>query len=100
MKRAPCFLPRNAADNRRCVSPREATPIVTVSLGQLKVMSAIEQCHTDPKHLGARIGTTLVPHTWGFALDAGSSSASTLIWPTPMLSLTGSCRCASVSCCS
>jgi hypothetical protein len=28
--RAPYFLPRNAADNRRWVSPREATPIVTV----------------------------------------------------------------------
>ncbi len=75
-----------------------------LSLGQLKVMSAIEQCRSaalgghvlhcpacehdeiaynscrnrhcpkcqasaaDPKHLGARIGATLVLHTWGLAL--------------------------------
>jgi len=82
-----------------------------ISLGQLKIMSAIEQCRSaelgghvlrcpscdhnqiayynksvsyrvlfqaatetlltiaaDPKHLGARIGATLVLHTWGSAM--------------------------------
>ena len=58
-----------------------------VSLEQLKVMSAIENCRTaalgghvarceecaftiaaDPGHLGARVGITSVLHTWGSAL--------------------------------
>src|SRR5450759_4886420 len=65
----------------------------------------------DPKHLGARIGTTLVLHTWGSALThhphvhgivpaSLNSSASMSIWPTPMRSLTGSCRCANANGCS
>jgi Putative transposase len=59
------------------MGPRRSEPTKAhVSIGQLKVISAIKACRTaallpiaaDPKHLGARIGITSVLHTWGSAM--------------------------------
>ena len=58
---------------RRMIEDMRLRKLVTKTQdGYIRAVRHFETLRTisaDPKHLGARIGTTLVLHTWGSALE-------------------------------